>query len=374
MLRAAGTCSDKIMPAHDRVAIDIHPHFRRLHVSLGLTIPGSPEARLLNPASARLRDGSLRLYPRVVSPGNVSRIGAFAVAKASNGATQFSWMGYALEPQAPYELRNRGDGYGCEDPRITFVPAIDRFIMAYTAFGPRGPEVAIAVSDDARAWQRLGLMRFQGSAAPFADKDAAFFPEPVRSPKGTASLAFYHRPTRWPADVAGSGGTRVPAGDHEDISIGYVSLDAVRSDIEKLCEAVETHELVLPKNMWGHLKVGAGTPPVAVPRGWLSVIHGVDLVERPGEPLFARYCAGLSLHDRNRRDRILYRTPSPLFVPEARAEIRGIVDQVVFPTAIDHDAAASDGSYDIYYGVGDDDIGWGCLTLGARCGDQVGTS
>ena len=360
--------------SEEATTIDLHPHFRRLHVSLGLRIPDSPEARLLNPASARLPDGSLRLYPRVVSTGNVSRIGAFAVAKGADGTTQFSWKGYALEPQAPYELRNRGDGYGCEDPRITFVAAIDRFIMAYTAFGPRGPEVAIAVSDDAISWRRLGLMRFQESDAPFADKDAAFFPEPVRSPRGTAALAFYHRPTRWPADVAESGGTRVPVGEHEDISIGYVSLDAVLSNVEKLCEAVETHELALPRNMWGHLKVGAGTPPVGVPEGWLSVIHGVDLVERPGQPLFARYSAGVIVHDRERLDRILYRSRSPLFVPQERVETRGFVDQVVFPTALDHDTAADDGAFDIFYGVGDDDIGWGLLTLAECADDQASTT
>ncbi|MBV8263665.1 MAG: hypothetical protein JOY87_07580, partial [Candidatus Eremiobacteraeota bacterium] len=75
--------------SEEATTIDMHPHFRRLHVSLGLRIPDSPEARLLNPASARLRDGSLRLYPRVVSAGNVSSIGAFAVAKGADGTTQF---------------------------------------------------------------------------------------------------------------------------------------------------------------------------------------------------------------------------------------------------------------------------------------------
>ena len=73
--------------------------------------------------------------------------------------------------------------------------AIDRYVMAYVAFGPRGPEVAVAVSEDGLDWKRLGLLQFQGSNEPFADKDAAFFPEPVASPAGIESLAFYHRPT-----------------------------------------------------------------------------------------------------------------------------------------------------------------------------------
>jgi predicted GH43/DUF377 family glycosyl hydrolase len=177
------------------------------------------------------------------------------------------------------------------------------------------------------------------------------------------ALAFYHRPTRWPAPVAAQGGTRVPVGAREDISIGYVSLDAVRKNLEKLCEAVETHELVLPSDGWGRIKVGAGTPPIRVQEGWLSVIHGVDIVERPGRPMYARYSAGLIVHDCERLDRIVYRSPSPLFVPRVSAELRGITNHVVFPTALDHGPAARPRAFDIYYGMGDDEIGWGRLTL-----------
>ncbi|HYL26793.1 MAG TPA: hypothetical protein VEW74_03100, partial [Candidatus Nitrosotalea sp.] len=75
------------------------------------------------------------------------------------------------------------------------IRAIDRYVMAYVAYGPRGPEVALAISEDGLAWHRLGLLQFQGSDSPFADKDAAFFPEPVASPSGVQSLVFYHRPT-----------------------------------------------------------------------------------------------------------------------------------------------------------------------------------
>ena len=344
-------------------AVILQPRFKRLCTSLGLRIPGSADMRLLNPASARLRDGSLRLYPRVVAPGNISRIGAFSALETADGSLHFAWQGYVLEPQAPYELRDVGDGYGCEDPRVTFVAAIDRYVMAYTAFGPRGPEVAIAVSDNGITWRRLGLMRFQASAAPFADKDAAFFPEPLSSPGGIESLAFYHRPTRWPSAVTASGGTHVPVDGREDISIGYVSLDAVRKDSEKLCEAVETHKLILPADGWGQVKVGAGTPPVRVEEGWLSVIHGVDVIERPGQPVYARYSAGVIVHDPERLDRIVYRSPEPLFVPHASAEIHGIVGHVVFPTAIDQLDSAGRQAFDIYYGMGDDDIGWGRLTF-----------
>jgi len=87
-------------------------------------------------------------------------------------------LDFALEPQAPYELRPH-PGFGCEDPRVTYIPALESYVMAYTAFGPDGPRIAIAISSDAFHWDRLGPVRFAGSANVVGDdKDAAFFPEP----------------------------------------------------------------------------------------------------------------------------------------------------------------------------------------------------
>ena len=341
--------------------VDVHARFQRLGVALAPE-PSAAAQQVLNPASARLRDGSLQLYPRMVAPGNISSIGSYRVSEPEDGALCFEQQGYALEPEAPYELRAVAGGYGCEDPRVTFIGAIDRYVMAYTAFGPRGPEVAVAVSQDGLQWRRLGLMCFGGSDAPFAVKDAAFFPEPVLSPAGVRSLAFYHRPTIWPpmSPAVAAGGRD----EYESLAIGYVSLEAALADVSSLRDTVESHRLELPPAQWGRIKVGAGTPPVRIREGWLSVIHGIDLVERPGRAAYARYCAGIIVHDIDRLDRIVYRSPSPLFVPRAEAEVHGTVSHVVFPTAIDHHPDWDARTFDIYYGMGDDEIGRGRLTLG----------
>ncbi len=82
--------------------------------------------------------------------------------------------------QARYEKRTGPGGYGCEDPRVTFIAALDSYAMAYTAFGPDGPRVAFALSRDGYAWERVGLADFSGPGLPGGDdKDGAFFPEPV---------------------------------------------------------------------------------------------------------------------------------------------------------------------------------------------------
>jgi predicted GH43/DUF377 family glycosyl hydrolase len=340
--------------------------FRRLGIPLKPDRDAMPSERLgvLNPACARLRDGTLALYPRMVAPGNVSRIGCFRTRDRADGLLDVEFHGYALEPQAPYELRDAPGGYGCEDPRVTFVEPLDRYVMAYVAFGPRGPEVAAAVSEDGLGWERLGLMQFEGSSEQLADKDAAFFPGPVTSPSGVEALAFYHRPTLQLLDKSGKAALAVieslPPNEREGIAIGYVPLEAVRSDLGALCTVTETHRLTMPSANWGSVKVGAGTPPVRVAEGWLSVIHGVDQLAHPRGTELLRYCAGVLVHDAQHLDEIVFRSPDPLFVPERSGELHGTVGHVVFPTGIDR---RGEREFDIYYGMADYEIGRGRMTI-----------
>jgi predicted GH43/DUF377 family glycosyl hydrolase len=340
----------------------VKAHFAHLGVVLKPNDHPDEREGVLNPACARLRDGSLQLYPRMVASGNVSRIGSFRVLEQPDGRLRLEKLGYALQPEAPYELRDQGDGRGCEDPRVTFVPALDRYLMAYVAFGPQGPEVAAAASWDGLAWERLGLIKFSGSGEKFSDKDAAFFPEPVLSPAGVESLALYHRPSLpWPSPGRHADPAALPGG-HEGISIGYVPLELVQRDLRKICEVTETHPLQLPQASWGTIKVGAGTPPVRTEHGWLSVIHGVDLLTMDGVPSQC-YRAGIIIHDAEQIARVIFRSPNPVFVPEASARARSSVRRIVFPTGIDPRPDLGKDTFDIYYGMGDWEVGRARLTL-----------
>src|ERR1700694_693797 len=107
--------------------------------------PGNPHEieGVLNPAAARGPDGELYLFPRLVARGNYSRIGIARVLfnKAGDPAG-VERLGFALEPEVEYELRPNGGG-GCEDPRITFVEPLQRYIMTYAAFSANGPRIAL---------------------------------------------------------------------------------------------------------------------------------------------------------------------------------------------------------------------------------------
>ena len=321
---------------------------------------------MLNPASARTREGTLLLYPRAVAKGNISRVSRVRVTQ-SESTFMTDREGFALEPQAEYE-RRPSPGYGCEDPRVTFVPLLDRYVMAYTAFGPKGPRIAIALSRDGYAWERLGLMRFeQPGMIDGDDKDAAFFPEPVISPRGVRALAFYHRPMLHLSAVDGRAAIplieRLPYEDRESIRIGYVPLEPALRDPQALLDVAESVIVLSPDAQWGPIKVGAGTPPVRIEEGWFSLFHAVDLIDNSGTKPKFRYNAGIVIHDYERPDRILYRSPAPVLTPETQYERKGVVDNVVFPTAIDDRADLGSRTFDVYYGMADYAIGAARLTL-----------
>ena len=317
---------------------------------------------ILNPASARTRDGKLLLYPRMVARGNCSRVGIFEAAGTALGST-FERVGFALEPRAPYERRDRPGGYGCEDPRVSFVPLLDAYVMAYTAYGPEGPRIAFALSPDGYEWKRLGLADFSAPGLPCGDdKDAAFFPEPVLSPKGVPSFAFYHRPMLHLSLVDGGAAVPLildmPARDRESTRIAYVPLEPALADRRNLLKVAESAVVLEPAHDWGRIKTGAGTPPVRTEEGWLSLFHGVDAqYDAAAKRSGMRYSAGIVMHDIERPDIVLYRSPRPVFAPETGDERRGIVNDVVFPTGIDARPGAPARTYDVYYGMADLRIG-----------------
>jgi beta-1,2-mannobiose phosphorylase / 1,2-beta-oligomannan phosphorylase len=319
---------------------------------------------VLNPATTRAPSQELLLYPRCVANGNISRIRTVRICPSPAGFDA-ERLKFALEPKVPYELRPH-PGYGCEDPRVTYVPAIESYVMAYTAFGPDGPRIAIALSDDAYHWRRVGLARFAGSANVVGDdKDAAFFPEPVISPNGRRCLAFYHRPMLHLSSVDGRAAIpmieHLPFEDRESIRIAYVPLGPVMKDRSNLCNVSESVQVLSPDDRWGSIKIGAGTPPVRMMlngiEGWMSIFHGVDVIGDRRHKPHLRYSAGIVIHDLEHPHVVLYRSPQPILKPETRQERRGVVDNVVFPTGIDLRPDLGERTYDVYYGMGDYSVG-----------------
>ena len=304
---------------------------------------------VLNPAAVRGPDGELYLFPRIVGRGNYSRIAIARVRFDSCGdPVGVDRIGIALEPTEPYERRS--DGGGCEDPRVTFLEPLRRYVMTYTAYGPNGPRVALALSDDLTHWSRLGLAHFEpiGDIA-FEDvnnKDADFFPSFLVDPNGQPALAIIHRPMfagTAPEELSGARQATNRDGRLHSMWISYAPLDAAACDPLNLCHFI-SHRLLaaphaFPEKVRGDLQA--------------FLYHGVC-----DEPAGMTYAAGLMLLDPVNPLRIRYRSPAPILEPASNEELVGTVPRVVFPTAVDRRTdLGTPNRLDVYYGMADRAIG-----------------
>jgi beta-1,2-mannobiose phosphorylase / 1,2-beta-oligomannan phosphorylase len=337
---------------------------------LGLVIEPDPNdprevGGILNPAAVRGPDGQLYLFPRMVGPNNFSRIGIARVLFDPKGEPSgIERMGFALEPEAPYELRPGGAG-GCEDPRVTYVEPLEKFVMTYTAFSPSGPRIALAISEDLLSWRRLGLAKFSphdGIEFEGVDnKDAACFPRAVPNPAGQLELAMLHRPLfpgTLPEDMMGTDVDRDVDHLHESIWISYSSMAVGGTGPQKMGHFTSHHRLAAPEFPWEHLKIGGGSPPVLTRHGWMVVYHGVSEVVDPEGEHRLTYSAGVMMLSRENPQVVLYRSPKPTLVPRSDHRPRATPSNVVFPTGIDrrHDLGQPH-RYDVYYGLNDFRIG-----------------
>lgn len=122
---------------------------------------------------------------------------AAAVAAAAAGMTVPAVAqpvaGGVGTPEMDYELRPDGTG-GCEDPRITFVEPLRRYVMTYTVHSPNGPRIALAISEDLFRWRRLGLATFR----PYEALSSKAWT--TRTPASSLSQYQIHRDnSQWPS-------------------------------------------------------------------------------------------------------------------------------------------------------------------------------
>jgi predicted GH43/DUF377 family glycosyl hydrolase len=203
--------------------------------------------------------------------------------------------------------------WGVEDPRITFVPELDRYVIAYTAYSCAGPGVSLALTGDFKRFERLGLVMLPD------DKDAALFPRRIGG-----YWVLLHRP-------------QTPGGAHIWLSC---SPDLIHWG---------KHRVVLQArrgSWWDANKIGLSTPPIETPLGWLIIYHGVRQTASG-----SIYRLGLALLDLESPERCLRRGDAWIFGPEAPYEREGDVNNVVFPCGY---TLLSDGdTLHLYYGGAD---------------------
>ena len=137
-----------------------------------------PANSVFNPGATKLPSGETLLLARVEDRRGISHL---TVARSADGVT--NWQ---IDPQPTMLLdpeKHPEEIWGIEDPRITWVPELDRYAIAYTSYSTSGPLVSLALMPDFRDFER------KGAIIPPDDKDAARFPR-----RFNGRWALLHRP------------------------------------------------------------------------------------------------------------------------------------------------------------------------------------
>jgi predicted GH43/DUF377 family glycosyl hydrolase len=266
---------------------------------------------VFNPGATRLQDGTTLLLCRVEDRRGISHLCA---ARSANGID--GWTIDAAPTLLPADDHPE-EAWGIEDPRITYVPELERYVIAYTAYSRAGPGVSLATTTDFVHFERYGSIMMP------EDKDAALFPCRFGD-----HWALVHRPLS-------------PLGAH--IWMAY------SPDLRHW----GSHHLILAARRgawWDANRIGLSSPPIETPEGWLLIYHGVRQT-----PAGCLYRIGLALFDRDTPERCLRRGDEWLFGPEMLYERGGDVGNVVFPCGAT--IGPDQDTLHLYYGAGDTCIG-----------------
>src|ERR1043166_533516 len=133
---------------------------------------------VFNPGATRLPDGTTLLLCRVEDRRGLSHLCA---ARSRNGVD--GWVIDKVPTLMPDPVNYPEELWGVEDPRITFVPELQQYVVTYTSYSRGGPGVSLAVTKDFRTFERYGVIM------PPDDKDSALLPRKIGG-----YWALIHRP------------------------------------------------------------------------------------------------------------------------------------------------------------------------------------
>lgn len=267
-----------------------------------------PINSVFNAGATLLKDGSTLLLCRVEQRNGQSHLCA---ARSLNGVD--NWVIDKKPTLMPDPVNFPEEAWGIEDPRITWVPELKKYAVAYTSYTREGPGVALALTEDFHNFERFGIIM------PPDDKDAALLPHRIGN-----YWALIHRPI---------------SSARAHVWISY------SPDLRHW----GSHKLILEARKggwWDANKIGLSAPPIETSQGWLVIYHGVKQ-----NASGCIYRLGLALFDLNQPEICIKRCDDWIFGPEEDYELYGDVNKVVFPCGY---TIAPDGdTLNLYYGAAD---------------------
>ena len=147
------------------------------------------------------------------------------------------------------------------------MPELERWVITCTAYGPAGPAVYLATTEDFRSVERLGIVRQP------EDKNAALLPERI-----DGKWVLFHRPKT---------------------EYGPSRGEILLSRSTDMISWSAPEQVLQPREgaWWDSLRIGIGPPPLRTEHGWLLIYHGVKETIAGGV-----YRVGLTLHGPRRAD------------------------------------------------------------------------
>lgn len=335
-----------------------HSIFQR-HPANPIVVPGGPAWRAcvtFNPAVIH-HDGVFYMYERCA--GSLRPFHCYIGLQTSTDGVHFT----PASDQPLITPADLGSAYGSvQDPRVvaldgrfylsvayrpyawgskpTGVGVPESYQIEYPGFSGRDEDnqtrSGLFVSDDLRHW------RFHGWATPEGvdDRNVVLFPEKIGG---------QYWITRRPSGFVGT------QANHASPPKGVMV-----STSDDLLTWAEPQTLLRPTFAWEDNRMGASTPPIRTPDGWLFFYHGVQTLN----PATRHVCyrMGAALLDLHNPLKVLARCPAPLLEPTTYYERFGLyIPDVVFPTA----SPVVDGVIHLYYGVCDTAIALATAPLAA---------
>lgn len=263
------------------------------------------------------------VYRALSSPklqnGVTMQVSSIGYAKSSDGIN-FTDHKQLIAPTEDWET------YGCEDPRITYMDG--KFYIFYTAlsvypFAAYGIRLAVAVTSDFQTIQKHPVTTFNSKAM-------GLFPEKINGKFATLLTMHTDIP---PARIA-----LAVFDKEEDMWSPYFW--------EEWYENPNSHIVHLLRDVRDQVELGA--PPIKTDAGWL-VVYSYITNYMSNEKQFGIEAVLLDLINPNK---IIGRTNSSLLIPEKEYELKGLVENVIFPSG----ALIKDGKLFVYYGAADTSV------------------
>jgi predicted GH43/DUF377 family glycosyl hydrolase len=251
-------------------------------------------------------------FIRTATEVYLTAISSLRLARSKDG------INFEIDTEAAFTPANDYESFGLEDPRISLIDGT--YYIDYVAAGPLGVTTSLASTRDFKSYKHHGVI------FPPDNKDVAIFPEKING-------RYYclHRPVS-----ALTGKPQMWISESPDLH----------------CWGNHRYLMGLSQIGWDENRIGAGAVPFKTELGWLEIYHGADRN--------SRYSLGALLVDATQPWKIIARTKSPIFEPQAEYECKGFFGNVVFSCGL----LFEDDKLKIYYGASDTSLCYAELPLG----------